>query len=76
MTVVYNCRHCGHEIGRLEQQVINTSMLGWDKLTIEDKKAMIQYQSNGDVHIKTICENCQDTLGQYPHYHELDYFIQ
>ncbi|HLR08581.1 MAG TPA: anti-sigma-F factor Fin family protein [Bacillota bacterium] len=76
MSIVYKCRHCRYEIGRLEQQVINTSMLGWDTLSAKDKKEMIHYQANGDVHIQSICENCEESLGRHPYYHELDFFIQ
>ncbi|MEC5425998.1 anti-sigma-F factor Fin family protein [Virgibacillus sp. C22-A2] len=76
MSIVYKCRHCGHEIGKLEQQVIDTSMLGFDQLTMREKEEMINYKDNGDVHIHAICENCEETLGHHPHYHELDFFIQ
>jgi len=62
-------------IGKLNQQVVSTSMLGWDKLTPQDKQKMIQYKENGDVHIQAICENCEDSLGQHPDYYELEYFI-
>ncbi|WP_099158895.1 anti-sigma-F factor Fin family protein [Virgibacillus ndiopensis] len=76
MSFVYQCRHCGQMLGKIDQQVVDTSMLGLDKLSIEDKKEMIAYQENGDVHIKTICESCEESLGTNPHYHELDFFIQ
>lgn len=76
MAVVYKCRHCGNVIGELNQQVVDTQTLGWDNLSSEDKQEMIQYRNNGDVHIKTICEDCQESLEQNPHYHELDFFIQ
>ncbi|GAB3054570.1 anti-sigma-F factor Fin [Virgibacillus ainsalahensis] len=76
MSIVYKCRHCGGVIGKLEQQVIDTSMLGFDQLTSKEKEDMIKYKDNGDVHIQAICENCEETLGNHPHYHELDFFIQ
>ncbi|HLR74790.1 MAG TPA: anti-sigma-F factor Fin family protein [Virgibacillus sp.] len=76
MSIVYKCRHCGHVIGKIEQNVVDTSMLGWDQLSADDKKEMIQYNVNGDIHIKAICENCEESLGRHPEYHELDYFIQ
>lgn len=76
MSIVYKCRHCGHIIGRLDQQVVTTSMLGWDNLSPKDKERMIQYKENGDVHIQSICENCEDSLRQHPDYYELEYFIQ
>ncbi|WP_217588344.1 anti-sigma-F factor Fin family protein [Lentibacillus saliphilus] len=76
MAIIYKCSHCGHEIGRLDQRVVHTSMLGWDQLSEKDKRHMIHYQNNGDVQIRSICENCEQSLGQHPQYHELDHFIQ
>ena len=76
MSFVYKCRHCENIIGKLEQVTLSTSRLGLDQLSNEDKKDMIHYQSNGDVHIHTICESCEESLGHHPQYHELDFFIQ
>ncbi|MEW9675302.1 anti-sigma-F factor Fin family protein [Lentibacillus sp. L22] len=76
MSIVYRCRHCGQVVGRINQQVVDEAMLGLDKLSVADKKEMVDYQEDGDVQIKTICENCEASLGANPQYHELDYFIQ
>lgn len=76
MAIVYRCRHCGHVIGELKQHIVSTSMLGWDELTAQEKQKMIQYKQNGDVHIISICENCEDSLHQHPDYYELEYFLQ
>ncbi|APC46756.1 anti-sigma-F factor Fin family protein [Virgibacillus halodenitrificans] len=76
MAVVYKCRHCGHKIGELHQHVVDTSMLGFDQLTVKEKEEMIHYQDNGDILIQAICEDCEETLGRHPSYHELDFFIQ
>lgn len=76
MSIIYNCRHCGHTVGRLEQKVIETSMLGFERLSKKEMEEMIHYESNGDIQIHTICENCEQALGQHPNYHELDFFIQ
>ena len=76
MSFIYKCRHCENIIGKLEQVTLSTSRLGIDQLSNEDKKEMIHYQSNGDVHIQTICESCEESLGHHPQYHELDFFIQ
>lgn len=76
MAIVYTCKHCGKEIGKLDQQTVDATMLGLDRLSTEDKREMIHYQSNGDIHIQAICENCEDSLNSHPQYHELDFFIQ
>lgn len=76
MAIIYKCNHCGDQVGQLDQQVVDTQTLGWNELSNQDRKEMIQYQNNGDVEIKTICEDCQESLDKNPHYHELDFFIQ
>ena len=76
MSIIYSCKHCGNVVGQLDQQVIDTEVLGWNELTAEDRKEMIQYQNNGDISIRIICEDCQESLEKNPNYHELDYFIQ
>ena len=76
MSIIYTCRHCGQFIGKLEQQIVDTKLLGLDKLSIGETEEMIQYKQNGDVQIQAICENCEETLGHHPHSHELDFFIQ
>jgi Protein of unknown function (DUF2757) len=37
---------------------------------------MIHYRNDGDIEIKTICEDCQESLERYPDYHGLDHIIQ
>lgn len=76
MSIVYQCRHCGQVVGEVDQQMVDEAMLGLDKLSAADKQDMIDYQKNGDVQVKTICESCEASLGANPHYHELDFFIQ
>ena len=75
MAIIYKCKHCKHVIGEIETQIVSTSMLGWDRLSASDRAAMIQYRENGDVHVQTICENCEETLVENPSYYELDYFL-
>lgn len=76
MAIIYLCRHCKTVIGKIEEQHVSSSMLGLDTLTASDKQKMIHYQANGDIHIHSICESCEDTLKQHPNYYELDHFLQ
>lgn len=75
MSIIYKCRHCGLHVGELNQNIVDTSLLGWDQLSKEDKKEMIHYKEDGNILIQTICESCEATLGEHPQYHELDFFI-
>lgn len=76
MAIIYQCRHCSKHIGRLEEQVTDSASLGFDQLTSNEKKEMIEYKSNGDLIVKVICDYCESALAENPHYHELDHFIQ
>lgn len=76
MSIIYTCRHCKQHVGQLNQKVIETSSLGLNQLSAEERKEMVCYQSNGDIRIDVICESCEKALLEHPEYHELDYFIQ
>ncbi|GAA0439365.1 anti-sigma-F factor Fin [Lentibacillus halophilus] len=76
MPIIYQCRHCGQEIGQLNQRRVDASMLGLDQLSADDTRDMIDYRENGDIKIKAICESCEASLESHPTYHELDHFLQ
>ena len=76
MAVIYQCRHCKQQIGAFDQEAVDANHLGLDQLTDEEHEDMVQMHENGNIEIKTICENCQEALESNPHYHELDSFIQ
>ncbi|MCD5326101.1 MULTISPECIES: anti-sigma-F factor Fin family protein [Pontibacillus] len=75
MAVKYQCRHCKKEIGELSQDVLDSVELGLTSLNEEELLDMVSYHENGDVMVRTICEDCQESLEENPHYHELDFFI-
>lgn len=76
MAIVFECRHCLNTIGTVSQNDVTDAMLGIDQLSNQEQQEMIQYKGNGDMYIKSICEQCEETLGQHPEFHELNYFIQ
>jgi len=75
VAIVYKCKHCHQIIGTLDAKVVDTATLGWDQLTAEEQQTMIVYEENGQITVRTICENCERTLTQHPEYHALDHFI-
>ncbi|WP_170005977.1 anti-sigma-F factor Fin family protein [Bacillus fonticola] len=76
MALHYVCRHCQSQVGTLDQERLATTNLGFDVLTNAERQNMISFMSNGDLEIKTICEECQEALDQSPHYHEQQTFLQ
>lgn len=76
MTLHYYCRHCGVKVGSIDQNLLSSDHLGFDRLTSDERKEMISYEHNGDVHVKIICEDCQDALERNPDLHQYENFIQ
>ncbi|ATH93992.1 peptide ABC transporter permease [Bacillus glycinifermentans] len=76
MALHYYCRHCGVKVGSLDHSYVNSKQLGFDHLTNEERNDMISYMDNGDLHVKTICEDCQEALERNPDYHQYQSFIQ
>ncbi|MBM4765310.1 anti-sigma-F factor Fin family protein [Bacillus sp. B15-48] len=75
MAMHYYCRHCGISIGKIDKVDVHSESLGFHKLTDEERHDMINYEQNGDIHIKSICEDCQESLERNPNYHANDYLI-
>ena len=76
MAIHYWCRHCGVDVGKLEQQQLESEKLGFHQLNTDERNDMIQYDLNGDMHVNTICEDCHEALMRNPHFHENQTFIQ
>ncbi len=76
MAIYYYCRHCQVQVGTIEQSIISASELGFDHLTGEERKEMIDYDGNGNVYVKVICEDCQEALERNPDLHQYENIIQ
>lgn len=75
MAVHYYCRHCGTEVGQLDHNEMSYNRLGFNNLTLDERMEMLHYQTNGDLHVKVICEDCQESLERNPDNHALNTFI-
>ncbi|MFY0761123.1 MULTISPECIES: anti-sigma-F factor Fin family protein [Metabacillus] len=76
MALHYKCRHCGVNVGTIDSVSVYSEQLGFHHLSQEERQEMISYESNGDILVKTICEDCQEALERNPDYHQLQRFIQ
>jgi hypothetical protein len=76
MSIHYNCRHCGVKVGTIDRMSLHSEQLGFHQLNDEERVDMISYQNNGDIEVKTICEDCQEALDRNPQFHENHTFIQ
>ncbi|WP_455663010.1 anti-sigma-F factor Fin [Pradoshia sp.] len=76
MALHYYCRHCGHVLGNLEERHKEQYQSVLEVLTAEEREEIINYDDNGILQIRSICESCQEALENQPDYHLLDYLIQ
>ena len=75
MSIQYYCRHCAAKIGTIGEVSVRSEQLGLHTLTDQERQEMVHYSSEGDIHIKSICEDCHEALLQNPDLHQYDYFI-
>ncbi|KKB35288.1 anti-sigma-F factor Fin family protein [Bacillus thermotolerans] len=75
MSIKYICRHCKMRVGSVESPAVSAQQLGFHALTEDERAEMVQYDQEGNITIKTICEDCQESLQQNPDFHQYDYFI-
>lgn len=75
MALFYHCRHCGTKIGKLDDISLHSEKLGFHKLTDQERMELISYDSSGDIHVTSICEDCQESLERNPAFYENDYLI-
>jgi hypothetical protein len=75
VAIHYRCRHCGTSIGSIDKTSIHSEALGLHKLTEQEAREMVAYDSSGDINITSICEDCQEALERNPDYHQYDYII-
>jgi hypothetical protein len=76
MAIHYRCRHCGVNVGKIEEQNVDSQKLGFHQLDHSERTEMIQYDESGDMHVNTICEDCHEALDRNPQFHENTTFIQ
>ncbi|MCF6411919.1 anti-sigma-F factor Fin family protein [Pseudalkalibacillus salsuginis] len=76
MAIYYSCKHCGVHIGKLDVASVDSTSLGFDQLSDQERVEYISYGDQGDVRVKSICEDCYEMLRRNPDLHALDTFIQ
>lgn len=76
MGVYYTCRHCQTCLGIIPNELVRFDMLGFDRLTVDDRKELLMIDPLGNIHVKITCEDCEEALHYNPSLHEIDYIIQ
>jgi hypothetical protein len=66
MAIKYICRHCRTDIGQIDSAHIDESVLGFQFLSPEERNDIVNYQYNGDVMVRVICDYCREALDAHP----------
>lgn len=75
MSVRYRCRHCEVEIGRLPFDADDT-IRKLHIFELGEADDYVEKDQHGLTTVHCICEQCEDSLKQYPDYHALNKWIQ
>lgn len=66
MKIHYYCERCGVEIAEIDVPY-DEAKLGFDCLTSEERKDIINKDLNGDaLHVKTVCDSCMEESDEEP----------
>ncbi|SFS86678.1 anti-sigma-F factor Fin family protein [Marininema halotolerans] len=66
MAVIYTCRCCNVQIGRINNDQVTEMQLGFHWLTPDERQDIISYDAKGDASVRVICETCQEMLENNP----------
>jgi len=75
MPLRYKCRHCETELGQIPYDTVDT-MKRLQLTEVGEIDDFIELDAKGDATVQCICEHCEDSLRQFPHYHSLKKWIQ
>lgn len=75
MSIRYKCRHCENEIGVLPFEPSET-MKKLHLFEFGEIDDYIERDAHGNVTVHCICEQCEESLRQFPHYYSLKKWLQ
>lgn len=75
MGIRYQCKHCGTNMGEVGFEHYGTIQKGLQNLTEQERDESVTH-SKGNLDIQVICDDCQETVEENPHYFEYGHFIQ
>lgn len=72
----YLCRHCEIELGALPLSLAGQILPLITRLEDQEQEQLLTCERDGTFTVHTICEQCEQTLHQSPHYYELEKWLQ
>lgn len=77
MAIRYHCRHCENEIGSLPFESAQ-AVLSLIEMLDEEKNGeqFLTLGKDGNLAVRCICEQCEQSLQQFPDYYTLKKWLQ
>lgn len=72
----YHCRHCETEVGSLPFESARDALADIKRMDAEEDERFLTYKSDGSLTVRCICEECEQTLQQFPNYYTLKKWLQ
>ena len=76
MAIRYTCRHCATEIGTLPFESVKDTILQLQKADEGQEEQFLTYEKDGDLTVRCICEQCEQSLQRFPDYYTLNKWLQ
>ena len=76
MAIHYTCRHCETEIGTLPFESVKETILQLQKMDEGEEERFLTYEQDGELTVRCICEQCEQSLRRFPDYYTLNKWLQ
>lgn len=76
MAIRYTCRHCETEIGTLPFESAKETVLLLHKMNEAEAEHFLAYEKDGELTVRCICEQCEQSLQRFPDYYALNKWLQ
>jgi len=76
MAIRYKCRHCETEIGTLPFESAKETILQLQKMDEGEEERYLTYEQDGELTVRCICEQCEQSLQRFPDYYTLNKWLQ
>ncbi|MFD1204487.1 MULTISPECIES: anti-sigma-F factor Fin [Sporosarcina] len=76
MSIRYACRHCNTEIGNIPFESVKDVINDLKKSDEGQGDHFLEYDQDGSMTVKCICEQCEQSLRMFPNYYALKKWLQ
>ena len=79
MVIRYHCRHCETEIGSLpfeSAEVVVKLIRKLENDTSQEDEEFLVMGEGGEMKVRCICEQCEESLQRFPNYYTLKKWLQ